>query len=107
LFRLEPSFFLLFLLLCGTITMTVYRERTSKEEVTGADREEEETQVVERVRLPEGDTLAALKRQLLAEANETRGLVGEGKEIVSETTSVKFSPEPTPVMSVTIVYYRP
>ncbi len=53
--------------------------------------------------------LAALKHQLREAGRkgaETRGLIGQGRLTSSRVQIVKFEPDPTPVMSATIVYYK-
>jgi hypothetical protein len=92
----------------GTITLTVFQER-QKEEVADAGEEKarQKARVVARARLPQKEDYATLKQELLDEANETRGLVVAGKEELSRVREVKFTPDPTPVMSVTLIYYRP
>ena len=53
--------------------------------------------------------LAALKYQLREAGRkgaETRGLIGQGQLTSSRVQIVKFEPDPTPVMSATIIYYK-
>ena len=38
---------------------------------------------------------------------ESRGLIGEGQRIGAAVRPIEFQPDPTPVMSATITYYRP
>ncbi len=93
----------------GTITMTVFRE-LKKEEVFDPlkARAERREQAVGQARLPHKGSYRELKAALLSEANdEPRGLIVEGEKVASKVQVVKFRPDPTPVMSVTIVYYKP
>jgi hypothetical protein len=93
----------------GTITLTVFREQ-QKEEVSDPTEEKEQrnARLAARAQLPQNETYQDLKTALLAEANdsETRGLIGEGEKVESKVREVKFKAEPTPVMSVTLIYYR-
>ncbi len=94
----------------GTISLTVFRER-QKEEVHDPleARAKRDARVADRASLPANKaTYKELRAELLREANEeTRGLIGEGEKVASKVRVVPFHPGPTPVMSVTIVYYRP
>ena len=54
--------------------------------------------------------LSALKRQIRTAGRDdlqTRGLIVQGEQTKNEVRTVKFEPDPTPVMSVTITYYKP
>ncbi|WP_417386394.1 hypothetical protein [Gimesia sp.] len=54
--------------------------------------------------------LSALKQQLRTAGSkqlETRGLIVEGDTQKNKVTTVKFTPDPTPAMTVTIHYYTP
>jgi hypothetical protein len=93
----------------GTISITVFRER-QKEETYDSDEEKarRNARVVARARLPRKDSYATLKQELLDEANEeTRGIIKEGPKIASRVKKVKFTPDPIPVMTAAIIYYRP
>jgi hypothetical protein len=91
----------------GTITLTVFREL--REEVKTPDLSEDVAEVaaVGRAELPQAgsENYHALKAKLLQEAN--RGLLGEGEKESSAVQHVEFTPDPIPLMSLTIVYYRP
>jgi hypothetical protein len=94
----------------GTITLTVFRERKGEDRFDPLEKaQQKQARIVAQGDLPSKDTLDALKADLLKEGNEdrTRGLLGEGEKVASKVRKVSFRPEPTPVMSVTIVYYRP
>ena len=93
----------------GTITITVFREGTG-EVVVDTDRTSRNSRLVAKAQLPakNPDNYDALKAQLLADANEVRGLIVDGKEKEGEKVKiVEFKPHPTPVMSATIIYYKP
>jgi hypothetical protein len=95
----------------GTISLTVFRERKTEEVIDGAEpREERNARIVSRMRVPEGMPVNynLLKQKLLEEGNnERRGLIGEGEKVESRVRVVSFDPDPTPVMSVTVIYYQP
>jgi hypothetical protein len=91
----------------GTITLVVFREKTWKEDPKLPTDEEEDLAAIHRGLLPEKPpaNLGALKRQLRSDDN--RGLIGSGETIKVETVKVKFNTAPTPVMALTITYYKP
>jgi serine/threonine protein kinase len=94
----------------GTITLTVFRARQKEEAYDPTERKElRNARVVAQAKLPQKSTYKDLKSELLAESNdeETRGLIGEGEKEKSKVKTVSFKPDPTPLMSVTIVYYLP
>ena len=91
----------------GTITLTVFREGTG-EEVVDTDRASRNSRLVAKAHLPAKtpDNYDALKAQLLADAD--RGLIVDGEEKEgAKVKRVKFKADPTPVMSATIIYYKP
>jgi hypothetical protein len=94
----------------GTISLTVFRERL-KEDVpdAGEGKEERNARAVAKVSLPRKETYDALKKDLLEEANEeqSRGLVVPGERVSSRVRAVRFNADPIPIMSVTVLYYRP
>lgn len=90
----------------GTVTLTVFRELRGKPEPPPVEDEATYVAAVQQGKLPEekADNFHALKAQLLETSN--RGLIGEGQQIGSKVERVSFTPDPTPLMSVTIIYYR-
>ena len=94
----------------GTISLTVFRER-QKEETPDPleEKEKRNARIVAQARLPQKKDFATLKAGLLAEANdgETRGLIGKGEKVKSPVKVVPFDPDPLPLMSATVIYYRP
>jgi hypothetical protein len=95
----------------GTISLTVFRQRSSAAPPPDPleAREEKRARVVATAKLPEKkESLGDLKKALLEEANEgeVRGLIGEGKRKKKHVKKVTFNPDPTPVMSITLIYYR-
>jgi hypothetical protein len=90
----------------GTITMTVFGELRGKEPPPDLSDEETYATAVSLGKLPPetAANFAALKAQLLEDSS--RGLIGQGETIGSTVQRVKFKPDPTPLMSVTIVYYQ-
>ena len=94
----------------GTITLVVFREQTVREEPPPLDDEAEDLAALSRGVLPaeRPQTLAALKFRLREGGRGgSRGLIGEGQTIGAAVRDVEFQPDPTPVMSATITYYRP
>jgi hypothetical protein len=97
----------------GTISLTVFRE-SQKEETYDPDREREKKrlQAIASARLPANKaTYQALKSELLKESNESEtrspeSLVVPGQKIKFKVRTVPFTPDPIPVMSVTIIYYN-
>jgi len=91
----------------GTIILTVYREYKGKVKPRDNTDEGAALAAVTRGDWPEekSKNYNALKARLLEDAN--RGLIVEGATANSAVKSVAFEPDPVPVMSVTIIYYRP
>jgi hypothetical protein len=91
----------------GTIILTVFRERKGKAKPRDNTDEGAALAAVTRGDLPEekSKNYNSLKAHLLEDAN--RGLIVEGATAHSAVKSVAFEPDPVPVMSVTIVYYKP
>jgi hypothetical protein len=90
----------------GTITLTVFRDQKGKAAKDDLSEEGQNAKVLEQAKAPEKkpDNFNALTAQLLDDAN--RGLIGEGTAVQSGIRVVKFTADPTPVMSLTVVYYR-
>src|ERR1019366_1171822 len=90
----------------GTITMTVFREQSAKQKPRLVDEvSQQETAVAKLTEFSEpSKNYNALKAQLLEDAN--RGLIVQGDSEASNVQIVAFVADPTPVMSVTIVYYN-
>jgi hypothetical protein len=90
----------------GTITITVFRELKGKAKPMPVGEYEQQQTVLKK--LPELPARAknyqALKAQLLDDAN--RGLIVEGEREPSKIEVVSFTPDPTPIMCLTVVYYR-
>jgi CHAT domain-containing protein len=91
----------------GTITLTVFRELKGEAEPPELSDEAEEAASVGRAQLPGRKPINyhALKASLLEEAN--RGLLVPGAKEEGVVQRVTFRPDPIPVMTLTIVYYRP
>jgi hypothetical protein len=97
----------------GTISMVVFRAETREtpKDLPGDEREAVDLAALTRGSLPKQKavSLAALKDQLvdLGEATvKSRGLLEEGEATPGNVKRLKFTPNPTPVMSVTIFYYQ-
>lgn len=97
----------------GQIQLTVFQELTGPEPTPSLpDNAEEDLIAMLRGTQPtkQPRNLDALKQQLRAAGNkkiETRGLIVEGDTKKNKVVTVKFTPDPTPVMSATIHYYTP
>ena len=77
--------------------------------------ENQSTKVLEQAKLPDTkpDNFDTLTAQLLNDANSDRsvegtrgGLIVQGEKAASKIQVVKFTTDPTPVMSLTITYYK-
>jgi hypothetical protein len=95
----------------GTITLVVFRQKNTRQAAPPLDDEGEDLAALSRGVLPSERplTLAALKYQLRAgvKTGDSRGLIVEGGRITPTIHTVEFEPDPSPVMSVTISYYKP
>jgi hypothetical protein len=90
----------------GTITLTVFGELKGARPPDDLSDETQNTKVVEKAKLPEkkADSFNALSAQLLADAN--RGLITEGSVLGRKINLTKFAADPTPLMSLTVIYYQ-
>jgi hypothetical protein len=93
----------------GQITMTVFREATSPAPTPNLldpnYKEKQSAGVVKTAELPEdkenyGALLASLQQQA------SRGLLGSGEAIDRDYKTSKFTPDPTPVQTLTVVYFK-
>ena len=101
----------------GLITMVVFREKAKPKPTEGPsappplDDKAEDQVAMSRGVLPRGQpqTLAALKFQLREGVDlRGRGMIKEGeKRDDVAIKQVEFQPDPTPVMSATVTYYKP
>jgi hypothetical protein len=93
----------------GTISLTVFRERRGEEvKDPGEPGEAKRERIVASGALPQRKSYKELRADLFKENDtQVRGLIAPGEKVVSRTVSEKFKPDPTPVMSVTLIYYRP
>jgi hypothetical protein len=91
----------------GTIGFVVFREKKVKEEPKLPTPDEEDLALIHRGTLPDEPpaNLAALRQQLRTDVR--RGMIGAGEEIGIQTNKVEFNTDPTPVMALTITYYKP
>ena len=94
----------------GTITMTVFREQKAKDRPQLANEDQQYQTVVRNLGevRDHPKNYLALKAQLLDDANRggSRGLILPGRREKSTVQTVSFIADPTPVMGVTIVYYK-
>jgi hypothetical protein len=94
----------------GTISLTVFPEKPAREEMKTPSDEELDEQALQRGVFPEKRpaTLSLLKQRIReGKPNALRGIIESGSKVESKTVTVPFTPEPTPVLAVTIRYYRP
>jgi hypothetical protein len=92
----------------GTISLVVFREQRDRNRSGGdLSYEAEDLAVLQRGLFPRKKplNLAALQFQLREDGS--RGLIGEGEKVESKVRHVSFTPDPVPVMTATITYYRP
>lgn len=97
----------------GQIQLTVFQEITGPKPTPALlDEDEEDLIAMLRGVQPEKtpQNLSALKRQVRTiglEGLRTRGLIVQGEKTDNAIRVVTFEPDPTPIMSVTITYYKP
>jgi hypothetical protein len=94
----------------GTIGLVVFRERKIRGEPVADIDEDEDLAALSRGTFPKKapKNFAALRQQLRpASSDPSRGLIASGEKNAAAIRRVEFSPDPTPVMSATITYYRP
>lgn len=96
----------------GQIQLTVFSEMSGPDPNEFIlDENEEDLVAMFRGVLPakQPKNLGALKHQIRLAGKSgprTRGLIGSGKSGNNKIKNVKFKPDPTPLMSVTITYYK-
>jgi hypothetical protein len=86
----------------GTITMTVFSEGKAPTPDLADDAAEKSA--VAAAELPPAKSFDSLKAKLLEDAN--RGLIAEGAQVEGKVEVVKFTPAATPVMTLTVIYYK-
>jgi len=88
----------------GTITMSVFPE--GKAPAPDLSEDAAEKSAVAKAELPAAPSQSfdALKAKLLDDAN--RGLIAEGAQVEGKVQVVKFTPSATPVMTLTVIYYK-
>ncbi len=93
----------------GTISLVVFREKTSsaKPPADLPDDDADDIAALTRNIFPPkpAENLAALQAQFRGE--DRRGLIGQGQTIETAIRTVKFESDPVPVMSATVIYYKP
>lgn len=92
----------------GTITLTVFGELNGQPPRGDLTDETQNTKVLEQAAAPKEKpaNFNALTAQLIEDANASRGLIANGKKVDNKIEIVKFTADPTPLMSLTIVYYK-
>src|SRR5205085_1154258 len=95
----------------GTVTLTVFRERAAEPVYDPEEpRAVRDARVVGSAKLPDKPpaSFGLLKQRLLegaSEGSDTRGVIGGGGKEEAPVRVAEFKPDPTPVMSVTLIYY--
>ena len=86
----------------------LFETRAARVEFAASDLSDEtqNTRVVEKATLPEkkADNFNALSARLLADAN--RGLITDGNVVDRKINVIKFAADPTPLMTLTVIYYQ-
>lgn len=93
----------------GTVTLTVFKDLKGRPPGGDLSEETQGTKVLEKAKVParKPDNFNALTAQLIEEANSSRGLIAEGNTVDNGITVVKsFTADPTPVMALTLAYYK-
>lgn len=90
----------------GTITLTVFAEQVGRLARGDLTDETQNTKVLERGKVPaqKPDSFASLTAKLLEDSE--RGLIESGAKVGSAINVVKFTADPTPLMSLTVTYYK-
>jgi hypothetical protein len=95
----------------GTITLSVFGERKGPPpRIDLLNDETLNTNVVSLMPRPKDlpENADALVQSLIAEANKERGLVVEGQRVKStKVVTTTFEVDPVPLMTATVVYYKP
>lgn len=96
----------------GQIQMTVFKELTGPKPLATFDEDEEDLVAMLRGVRPSEPSrdLSALKGKIRAASKvqpQHRGPMVAGERAENKTRKVKFEADPTPVMAVTITYYKP
>ncbi|HKB04926.1 MAG TPA: hypothetical protein VKD90_22065 [Gemmataceae bacterium] len=84
----------------GTLTLTVFPE--GKAPVPDLSEDAAEKNAIAKADLPPSQNFDSLKAKLLEDAN--RGLIVEGAQVAGKVQVVNFTPAPTPVMTLTVIY---
>ena len=88
----------------GTLTLTVFPE--GKAPAPDLSQDAAEKSAVAKAELPAepSKSFDSLKAKLLDDAN--RGLIVEGAQVAGKVQVVTFTPAATPVMTLTVIYYK-
>ena len=88
----------------GTITVTVFVEGKPPAPDLAEDAAEKTAVAAAKLPAEPSPSFDSLKAKLLEDAN--RGLIAEGAQVPGQVQVVKFTPAATPVMTLTVVYYK-
>lgn len=98
----------------GALSLVVFREMRGEPEPRLLPEEAEDLAALTRGIYPKkhAPNLDVLKQELRNEAsqqqrNVSRGLIESGGQVAGEIRRVTFRPEPVPVLTATVIYYRP
>jgi hypothetical protein len=88
----------------GTITLTVFPEGKAPAPDLSEDAAEKSAVAAADLPAEPSKSFDALKAKLLEDAN--RGLIAEGAQVEGKVQVVKFTAAATPVMTLTVIYYK-
>jgi hypothetical protein len=94
----------------GTITMTVFGPCRGKPTPKTVSDDELDRLILQRGEYPDGAAadLGRLREQLSkVRPSRDRGVIGRGKAVEFQTYKVEYDPDPTPLLAVTVRYYKP
>jgi len=95
----------------GTFSLVVFRKKRGGDPPKLLFDDEEDMAFVHRGIFPQGqpNNLSALRQQIRQPVDKEplRGVIVGGEKITIQTEKVEFKADPTPVMALTITYYKP
>ncbi|HEX3147931.1 MAG TPA: hypothetical protein VHR66_07590 [Gemmataceae bacterium] len=88
----------------GTLTLTVFPDGKTPAPDLADDAAEKTAVAAAELPVEPSKSFDSLKAKLLADAN--RGLIVEGTQVAGKVQVVKFTPAASPVMTLTVIYYK-